>query len=221
MESKICGKCKQEKPRAAFSKASREYDGLQGTCKDCEREYREAHKETINARRKAYRIENKDKIAAQNKDYYDRERESLAEYDRLRYKDNRERHLSRAKDYYDTHKAARSRYGKAYYIEHKDIIADKVSLRRTSNLSAYNAYQGKRRADKRQATPAWYEEREVTALYAEATAITKATGEVHHVDHIVPLQSKLVCGLHCLANLQVLLGRDNCSKSNSYWPDMP
>lgn len=41
------------------------------------------------------------------------------------------------------------------------------------------------------------------------------------VDHIVPLTSRLVCGLHCESNLQILPHIDNARKKNSVWPDMP
>ena len=41
------------------------------------------------------------------------------------------------------------------------------------------------------------------------------------VAHVVPLQSKKVCGLHCEQNLAVIPKLDNCRKKNSYWPDMP
>lgn len=47
------------------------------------------------------------------------------------------------------------------------------------------------------------------------------TGEKWEVDHIVPLQSKLVCGLHNEFNLQVITQRENSSKRNYRWPDMP
>ena len=49
----------------------------------------------------------------------------------------------------------------------------------------------------------------------------RVTGEDWEVDHIVPLQSNIVCGLHNEFNLQVITKSANSSKRNYYWPDMP
>lgn len=77
-----------------------------------------------------------------------------------------------------------------------------------------NARGAKRRAWKLQATPAWANEKAMLRMYKEAQAMTIKTGVKHHVDHIVPLISNLVCGLHVECNLQILTQAENLSKGN-------
>lgn len=89
-------------------------------------------------------------------------------------------------------------------------------------MRPYQNHKGAiRRSMKLRATPAWADQKAIRRIYEAASALTKTTGVAHHVDHIVPLVSDLVCGLHCEANLQVLTARENSSKSNRSWPDMP
>lgn len=78
-----------------------------------------------------------------------------------------------------------------------------------------------RRAAKRNACPAWADHEKIVAVYALAQQMTKDTGILHSVDHMVPLKSKLVCGLHVEHNLEVLTLADNSGKCNHWWPDMP
>lgn len=79
--------------------------------------------------------------------------------------------------------------------------------------------QATRRALKLKATPKWLtkqQQSQITAIYAEAAIKTASTGFAHQVDHIVPLRSKIVCGLHVPWNLQILTAKNNREKSNFF-----
>lgn len=76
-------------------------------------------------------------------------------------------------------------------------------------------------AAKLQAVPGWANDAAIALFYEESQFATEFFGIPFHVDHIVPLRSKIVCGLHWELNLRVIKGEDNLSKSNKYWPDMP
>ena len=84
-----------------------------------------------------------------------------------------------------------------------------------------NRRNSRHRAEKVRAVPQWTDHVAVGEFYAFAALKTRLTGEPWHVDHIVPLRSKLVNGLHTHYNLQVIKGRDNARKGNRFWPDMP
>jgi hypothetical protein len=78
-----------------------------------------------------------------------------------------------------------------------------------------------RRANKKGAVPGWFNKAEAAAIYNEADRLRREHGSVVHVDHIVPLTSELVCGLHWAGNLRIMSGADNQAKGNRIWPDMP
>ena len=67
------------------------------------------------------------------------------------------------------------------------------------------------------ATPAWLTKSQLTEIakmYEEARRLTEATGERHEVDHVVPLHSPVVSGLHVPWNMRVISKEENNRKGN-------
>ena len=89
-------------------------------------------------------------------------------------------------------------YAKIHYLENKsDYLA---------NAARYRAQLGL-------AQPAWANEDKIKEIYKHCP-----TG--YHVDHIFPLQSDWVCGLHVENNLQCIPANDNLKKSNKFIPEL-
>jgi hypothetical protein len=89
---KRCGRCKTEKPFAAFSKSKSERDGHFGFCKECQKAARATYKkreQTPEDKRRAhekwlvYSAQNKDKIRARKQRYAQQNRAKIAEYQRV------------------------------------------------------------------------------------------------------------------------------------------
>jgi len=94
-------------------------------------------------------------------------------------------------------------------------IRNKISAEyRIRNLEKYAEYEAKRRSFKLKATPQWANHKYIRLFYTGAKIEEKRTGKKVHVDHIYPLNSDIVCGLHCEDNLQLLFANDNLIKSN-------
>lgn len=68
----------------------------------------------------------------------------------------------------------------------------------------------------KQATPSWVNRVAINAICKEAVLRQEREGIPYHVDHIVPIRGKLVCGLHVPWNLQILVATENCRKGNKH-----
>ena len=108
-------------------------------------------------------------------------------------------------------------YDKLWQQSNKDKKSKNYKNWQVNNRHKVNTYNSKRRALEVNATPKWLnkeQQSQIDSLYWLAKLQNELTDECHHVDHIVPLKGKTVCGLHVPWNLQVLTAKDNLSKSN-------
>lgn len=111
--------------------------------------------------------------------------------------------------------------GRKYYAANSESMKEYTRVWLKNNPHVMRTINAKRRAAKLKATPAWMNPEKVAEFYFTADFLGMVTGEWHHVDHVVPLQSEAVCGLHWEGNLQVLTEAENVKKGNRFWPDMP
>lgn len=159
------------------------------TCCECELKY---HLER-----------NPDKRSVSNKAYYDTNRTQILSKQRKRYthdKDHRDRLLE---------------IGRQWRLTNRKCVVE-MSLNNYNNKGQHNARTANRRAAKLRATPHWYEKSLIDQLYVQARHLTESTKIGYQVDHIIPLHGELVCGLHCLDNLQIIIASENKSKSNKF-----
>lgn len=120
---------------------------------------------------------------------------------------------------YKSRKAKASEQRKKRYLENKEREKQKMRSYYESNKSGYSARNANRRSMKLSASPPWLtqeDKEEMALLYVKSQQLTDTTGENWHVDHIVPLQGKIVCGLHVPWNLQVITATENRAKNNRF-----
>ena len=130
------------------------------------------------------------------------EPEAARHKDALYYQKYREKNLLRAAN---------------YRAKNPEKVAQSSRRWQQNNKGKRAAYQMNREARKLQATPKWLsatQKKHVELFYSEAVSLSQRFNASIHVDHIVPLRGKNVCGLHVPWNMQLVTQSYNCSKNN-------
>jgi hypothetical protein len=132
---------------------------------------------------------------------------------------NKERLKELSKAYYENNKDKLRQDFKEYYLKTKTRRRELGKLHYEQNKSLYLMHSRTRKATIKRACPNCLNEDDlkiITSIYVECKRISESTGVIHHVDHIVPLNGKNVCGLHVPCNLQILTAEENLKKGNRH-----
>lgn len=230
---KVCTKCGVEKPFSEFHKGkkrtgvrpSRGGGGVTAICKVCKAEHRRpglaaerAYKQSL--AESGFKKCGSCEVVKPLSDFHKR----VASPDGLAYKcaaciistcsEWRNKNPGAFARWYAENRQERAEYWRQWYEANKGQRSQTYATWAKENKHIVNALVAKRTAAKFNATPSWANFQAMREFFAEAARLTLETGIRHEVDHIYPLQGKLVCGLHCEANLQILTKVENIRKSN-------
>lgn len=220
-----CTACHEYKPWDEYAKGhGRNNKGCQ--CKACN-----------GAKSLAYYHANREARSDYWKGYYGKNKEHLVERATEWKRANPEANRKHSRDDYHRNKDARRASHEEWVKKNPDKVkeADRRKVTRKPDLyraikregvKRYRAnwperiahFEQRRRASKLRAQPKWANEAEIQALFTLAKHMRGANGHAFHVDHIIPLQHELVCGLHVANNLRIVCATDNLSKHNKFVP---
>lgn len=109
-----------------------------------------------------------------------------------------------------------------YHPNYKENCPEKYAAKRLKDLlENAGANRAERRALESRAKINWSNKKKIKAIYKECAKLNNEAGYIkYHVHHIVPLNSKYVCGLHHELNLAIITWEENLKLGNRSWPDM-
>lgn len=149
--------------------------------------YQSKNKEKAKTYRKKYIDKDPDAARAQAKAWYERNREAVVHRSRTWFRENKDRALANSKAWAEKNKA---------------------------EVAQYRRNRKRRVLDR---TPSWFSDLDRFVLeeaYLLAIHRKLVTGVDWHIDHMIPLYSRSVSGLHCWTNIQVIPAFMNLMKQN-------
>ena len=135
------------------------------------------------------------------------------------YEKNKKRLIDKAIKWNQDNPKRRKEIKTQWALNNKDKLNKSRKQWKENNKAKIYTATSVRRANLLKATPKWVTKenlKDIESFYICSQMFSMYTGQKYHVDHIIPLQGKLVSGLHVPNNLQVIPAKENLTKSNSF-----
>lgn len=241
---KLCITCNLEKLIKEMSSNIAADDGIASICKLCDAtRCREHYHEDIEFSRERGRVKaerNKEQHKEYYKKYYPKNKDkykeraykwrydNAAKWDMYKLKwegENKDRRNDYTREYYQRNIIDMLQRARDNYNKDPEKFQQYTREWQKRNRDKCNFTSAKRQYAKMQRTPKWLTEEDWESIrwfYRVARRLTELEGIQWSVDHIIPLQGKLISGLHCPTNLELLPlygPGGNASKGNKWVPE--
>jgi len=210
--TKICTKCKEEKPITEFYKDSRSKDMLQLRCKVCCKSIYRDTKDRMKDRRNRYYNENKSKLNLKSKSWYEKQKEITAASIKELHDANEEQYSDLIKDWWESNRKNKIILDKLWSDATKELYAHKKKIWKLEHPDIIAANNRNRRALKKSAkgTHTADDINNIKTLQKNKCVVClKSLSKGYHVDHVVALING---GSNDKHNLQLLCPPCNTAK---------
>ncbi len=172
----------------------------------------ERHKEDA----KAWALRNAERVKALRKAWYEKNRRIAIENARAWKKRNPAKVLASQRSRANINRNKNHTARKAWEQRNPKAALESFRRYRERNRAQIRARLAVSKEGREKRRVLWANQDAILDIYRQAELMTRITGRLHVVDHIIPLQGRTVSGLHVETNLRVIEHNENARKHNAW-----